>query len=295
MYELRSFSRAGEELFLSQPTISAHVLSLERTLGVTLFDRMGRSVVPTVAGDVLYNHGMRAFATLDTAVSELAALRDDVSGQLVLGGSTIPANYILPEVMGLYLQRFPAVIPSLEVADTARVIELVADGTISLGVVGATDAVTELHFEPVYDDDFAVVVSPATVGRLTLKRSMSATEVLSLPWVMRETGSGTRSTFFEALAASTDAEVDTRKIRTVLTVGTTEAVLRYVLAGLGVGVVSRLAAKSMLDSGTLQEIAVDNFTATRSFYMVYNEKRVFFPAVAQFIEALRSWSALQKQ
>lgn len=294
VYELRSFSRAGEELFLSQPTISAHVLSLERSLGVTLFDRMGRTVVPTVAGEVLYGHGMRAFATLDAAVSELATLRDDVSGQLVLGGSTIPANYILPDVMGHFLQRFPAVCPSLEVADTAQIIERVSEGGIALGVVGAVDAGMDLHFEPIYTDDFAIVVSPATVSRLGLKATMTTSEVLSLPWVMRESGSGTRSTFFEALGASSKIEVDTRKVQTVLTVGTTEAVLRYVLAGLGVGVVSRLAAQAMLSNGTLQEIAVDNFAATRSFYMVYNEKRVFFPAVAHFIEALRSWSALQQ-
>ncbi|MFI3272622.1 MAG: selenium metabolism-associated LysR family transcriptional regulator [Pseudomonadota bacterium] len=294
VYELRSFSRAGEELFLSQPTISAHVLSLERTLGVTLFDRMGRTVVPTVAGEVLYSHGMRAFATLDTAVSELAALRDDVSGQLVLGGSTIPANYILPEVMGLYLQHFPAVSPSLEVADTAKIIELVGEGSISLGVVGATEALADLHFEPIYTDNFAVVVAPSTVERLGIPAQMTAEKVLTLPWVMREMGSGTRSTFFEALTASTKSEIDTRKINTVLTVGTTEAVLRYVLAGLGVGVVSRLAAQAMLSSGALQEITVENFTATRPFYMVYNEKRVFFPAVAKFIEALRSWAASHK-
>lgn len=283
VYELRSFSRAGEDLFLSQPTISAHVLALEKTLGVQLFDRLGRSVLPTVAGDVLYRHGIRAFECLELAQSELASLRNEVSGELAIGGSTIPANYILPEVMGEFLRAYPSVRPQLRVGDTENVIQMVANGEVLVGVVGDVRVETDLVFEPVYDDELVVIASPTLHD---ISGPVPAAYLASLRWVMREHGSGTRSVFLAAIEA---AGVNWRSLEIALTVGSTEAVIQYVRAGLGVGVTSRIAVAAALERGELVELVLLDCHPVRQFQCVRHARRTFFPAAAAFIESLRNW------
>ena len=136
VYELRSFSRAGEELMLSQPTISAHVLALEEELGAQLFDRLGRSVLPTQAGEVLFRYAQSVFTELEHARSDILALSRRVAGELVIGGSTIPAHYILPRLLARYLATYPEVHLELQSGDTQEVTAMVLEGLIHIGVVG---------------------------------------------------------------------------------------------------------------------------------------------------------------
>lgn len=286
VYELRSFSRAGEELFLSQPTISAHVLSLEKELGVQLLDRLGRTVLPTAAGDVLHRHATKAFASLDAARAELAMLRNEVSGELVLGGSTIPAHHLLPKVMAAFLRAHPAVKVQLCVGDTEDIMQLVASGEVMVGLVGDVRNHPDLHFEPVVDDELVVIATPALVQGML---PQTAAELASLPWVMREKGSGTRSAFLAGLEAR---GVDWRAFDVMLTVGSTEAVIQYVRAGLGVSVTSRLAVSDALSRGELIEMPLSDYRPRRQFHYVHHARRTLFPSALAFIDALRKNSSM---
>ncbi|ABM28754.1 selenium metabolism-associated LysR family transcriptional regulator [Nitratidesulfovibrio vulgaris] len=281
VYELRSFSRAGEELFLSQPTISAHVLALEKDLGMQLLDRLGRSVLPTPAGDVLYRHAMNAFESLEAAKSELAMLRDEVSGELVLGGSTIPAHHILPPVLGTFLRRHPCVSVKICVGDTEDIMQSVAQGEVMLGLVGDLRPQPDLHFEAVIDDELVVIAHPQMVeGGVP----HAVAELASYPWVMREKGSGTRSAFLNGLDA---LGVDWRLFDVVLTVGSTEAVIQYVRAGLGISVTSRIAVADALGRGELVEIPLSDYHPARKFYCIHHARRTLFPSALAFMTALR--------
>jgi DNA-binding transcriptional LysR family regulator len=283
VYELGSFSKAGQKLYLSQPTISAHIAALESELDVRLFDRLGRSVLPTQAADILYRHARETFASLEAARAEIALLREKVSGSLVLAGSTIPAHYLLPGVMARFTAKYPEVSLRLNVGDSATAAAMVAGGSAVVGVVGANTGQAELAFEPLLEDVLVVVLGR---NRMAEGRSeLSLAELESMPWVMREPGSGTRAALETALAA---AGLDLRALKVAAVVDTTTALLQCARGGMGLAVTSRLAAAELLASGELVAVPAPGLVLRRTFYAVHHRQRHLFPVARIFTEFLKS-------
>ncbi|MGE4299735.1 MAG: selenium metabolism-associated LysR family transcriptional regulator [Desulfovibrionaceae bacterium] len=278
VYEQRSFSKAGTALFLSQPTISAHVSSLEKDLGVQLFDRLGRTVLPTAAGEILYRHSRDAFTALEKARGEVELLQDKVAGELVVGASTIPSQFLLPDLMASFLATYPDVRFTLCGGDSSSILNRIVDGDLVLGVVGAREEHPDLAFKPVLKDEL-VVIAPTDMVEAGATYDMA--QVADLPWVMREAGSGTRRAFANGLE---DMGMDVRALRCVAEVETTQAALQCVRAGMGLTVTSRLASESFRCMGGVTEIRMRGFEMHRSFYCVYHSRRHLFPAVRYFID-----------
>lgn len=277
VYELGSFSKAGQELFLSQPTISAHIASLEQELGAPLFDRLGRSVLPTQAGTILYGHAREVFASLENARAEILLLKDAVAGVLEIGASTIPANYLLPRMLASFMARYPDVRVELKVGDTARIIDAVERGELLIAVVGAEIISSEVSFKPILSDDLIIIAPPG----FDSGHAPTIADIADWPWIMRERGSGTRAAFEQSLA---NLGVDPAGLRAVITVESTQAVLQCVLAGMGVSVTSRLAAKSYIDRGEMIAVKVPGLTLVRTFFLVSHDKRRLFPVVRRFMD-----------
>lgn len=292
VFEHRSFSKAGKEIYLSQPTVSAHVAALEREVGVRLFDRLGRTVLPTPAGEVLYRYAREVFATLATATAELSLLRDKVAGELSLGGSTIPAHYLLPGAMAGFTERYPEVQLALTVGDSAEITARVASGELLVGVVGARDVNSELTYTELVRDSLVFIApsdpSAAIQKHLSEDGSVALENLARLPWISREDGSGTRKAFEAGLLA---LGMVPATLNTVLTVGSTQGLLACVGAGLGISVTSRLAAAEGLASGRLRELTVPGLALARSFYCVHDERRHVFPAARFFVEHLVEYTA----
>jgi len=119
VYELKSLSRSAEAVYLSQPTVSGHLKGLEQELGVRLFDRLSRGVTPTAAADLLYDYARRLLALRDEALAAVTGLSGQVRGRLLVGGSTIPGQYLLPVHLAELRRRYPELEVSLAVAGTA--------------------------------------------------------------------------------------------------------------------------------------------------------------------------------
>ncbi len=281
VYDLRSFSRAGEEMMLSQPTISAHVMALEEELDTQLFDRLGRTVLPTQAGNVLYRYCVTIFSQLDHAKADILALSKRVAGDLLIGGSTIPAQYIIPRLVAGFLEKYPEVRIELLGGDTSEIIGQVLDGGIHVGIVGAPALQPELISRSILEDELVLIGAPRFVAAAAGDQDWRA-RLTALPWVMRESGSGTRLALEQALIRS---GLDMRDLRTVLQVHSSVAVLQCVEAGLGVSVVSRMAAATYLERGTVVQLPVDGLTMRREFYVVYHGRRYMFPAQRLFLAA----------
>ena len=283
VYENRSFSRAGKVLYLSQPTISAHVASLEQELEVQLFDRIGRTVVPTKAGDVLYRHARRIFEASELAISEIRKLQDRITGRLDIGGSTIPANYILPPLLAKFWQEYPEVVMDLRVGDTEEIVGQVRDNTLMLGVVGARFEAAELHFEPIVSDSLVFVMTPELHSRY--KHLDTETLLRSVPWVMREDGSGTRMAMASSLAK---LGIDIASLRTVIMVRNAGAMARCLSSGMGAAITSKVTVAAELQSGALVALDLPELQMERSFYVVFNMKRSLFPAALKLVDYLRN-------
>ncbi|WP_462323401.1 selenium metabolism-associated LysR family transcriptional regulator [Desulfoplanes sp.] len=282
VYESRSFSKAGKELFLSQPTISSHVALLEDDLGVLLFDRVGRNVLPTQAGEILYDRAQGVFRGMEMARAEIDLLRHAVSGPLIIGGSTIPADYILPKILGGFMRNYPDVNVDLRVGDTGAVIDMVGRGDVMLGLVGSSAEHNELSFEPVVSDDLVVIGAPGLVANV--QNWQGEDMVKKTSWVMREPGSGTR----KALASSLrKIGLGVTDMRVSIQVQNTQAMLGCVVAGLGLSVTSRMVATPYIQRGDLALLAIPDLVMARDFYLVHHCKREKFPATQRFQEYLR--------
>ncbi len=287
VYELNSFSRAGEELLLSQPTVSAHIMALESELGTRLFDRMGRTVLPTPAANILYKCSLEAFDRLENARTEILALTQRVSGELAVGGSTIPAHYILPGLMAAFRAKYPDVIIDLTVGDSQEITERVAEGQLSLGVVGAATDHPDVICELLMNDELVCVAPPSLElpSRTEGQEGFDADYLRQLPWVIREQGSGTRRAFEAALR---EQGMDIRELRTTIMAHSNFAVIQCVKAGLGVSVTSRLACEGAIERGELRLVDMPGMSVRRGYYRVHHAKRHIFPAMRRFLELMTS-------
>lgn len=279
VYELSSFSKAGKALYLSQPTISAHISSLESELGVRLFDRLRREVHPTAAGEILYGHATQAFRHLEDARQEIRLLSDEVGGELAIGASTIPAHYLLPGVLSDFAKRYPNVELKLKVGDSDSTARGVVLGELHVAVVGARCQEPDLVHKSVLTDEVILVGAPS----LALDKDYSPDELCALPWVMREQGSGTRKTLEQGLNR---LGLKTESLNVVLYVDTTQAVISCLRSGLGVSVTSRLAVQDMLEQGELRELNAPELSLKREFYSLHHAKRYMFPAARFFLDLL---------
>jgi len=277
VFEQGSFSRAGDILHMSQPTISSHIACLEKELGAVLFDRLSRKILPTQAGETLYTHAQDMMNARRKAEAEISMITNRVAGRLLLGGSTIPAYYILPQLMGRFYDKYPQVHLSLEVGDSTSIIEAVLSGDLEIGVVGARDDSTRLTYYEVARDELVLVAGMSTIQTSHMVHNLTLPD---WPWIVRERGSGTR----KAMAASLEKmHIPWQELNIKACVSTTQAVLSCIKSGLGVSMVSSLAAKDPLQRKEIVELPDQIYPAPRCFYAIVNSNREQYPATKAFL------------
>jgi DNA-binding transcriptional LysR family regulator len=275
----KSFSRAAEALLLSQPTVSGHIKNLEDELGVRLLDRLGKRILPTEAGEVLYRHGLKLLEERDRARQEIDSLSGTVSGLLRLGGSTIPGAYILPPFIGAFRKKHPAVSIQLTIEDTARVTEAVLAGELMIGIVGARVADPRLEVHP-FETDELVIAVPAR-HRWARKRAIAPGALIGEPFILREEGSGTRKIMEDRLD-KTGLSIAELNISAV--VGSSDAVRQAVKAGLGIAILSIRAIQDDLDAGKLAAVRIAGVRMERSFFVVLLKGRSRSPLCKAFLD-----------
>lgn len=261
--ERGSFSEAARAMGVSQPAVTMQIQGLESDLGVTLLERRYRRVDLTEAGRALLPTARTVMAELDEARTEIERLSDTVSGHLELAVSTTPGQYILPRLLGSFLRAYPDVTLSLRIYDTAEVISRVESGEAHLGMTGARVSQAKVAYEEMGVDTLIVICQPdsAVAGRSHVLLS----ELAEQPFIMRESGSGTRMVFEAALRGG---GIDPADLHVVMELGTSEAIVNAVEGGMGVGVVSHWMADKALTLGTVAQVLTPGFPVERPFYAV---------------------------
>ncbi len=277
VYECRSFSRAADEVLLSQPTVSGHIKSLETELGVRLFDRLGREILPTRGAELLYGHARRILEMVEEAQRAVDAFLGRLRGELLVGGSTIPGQYVLPEFIGRFRTMHPEVRVTLTIGDTSEICEKVLRGSLEVGLVGAVIDEDRLAFAPIMDDQ---VVLAAWPEHPLAGRRIPPHDLAQVPVVLREPGSGTRMALTKALAR---AEMGLEDLTVAAQMGSTMAVLQAVRAQVGVGVISNLALVDDLAAGRVVELDLEGLELKRQFHLVTRKKRTHSPAAQAFM------------
>lgn len=283
--ELRSFSRAAEALALTQPTVSEHVRALEDQLGVQLLDRFGRGATPTRAGVLLLGYASRIVSLAREAQQALDQFQGRMTGELVVGGSTIPGEYVLPALIGQFKGKYPEISISLLIGDSRQVGEWVEEGRVEVALVGARPALRTLEARELMADDLVVVVPAGHpwVGR----SSVTLEDLRGEPLIVRERGSGSREAMERALAAE---RVDLAAFRIVGEMGSTQAIKQAVRAGVGVSLISRRAVLDECRAGLLHCLTVDGVAFTRAFCLVTHRLRSRSPIAQAFLDFVESQS-----
>ena len=281
--ELKSFSKAGNAVYLSQPTVSSHIKDLEENTGCKLIDRMPKEALPTRAGELLYGYAKKLLSLRDEAETALAEFQGTIRGRLTIGGSTIPGVYILPRVIGMYTRKYPEVVISLTLGDTGSTIEKILSEELELGVVGALSEDQSLDQEVVFEDEMRLIV-PAN-HKWAEKGDVSPDELQKEPFIIRERGSGTLKSIqrsFEKKGRSI------RKLRIVSEMGSTEAVLQAIKADAGVSIMSMLAVSEDVGAGRLRALKIRGVDLTQRFYITRLKSRTPSPLCKSFFDFLES-------
>lgn len=284
VFELKSFSKAAQELHLSQPTVSAHIANIEYELGVALFDRVGREILPTKAGEILYDYALNITSLLNQATNEIHLLLGNVAGALYIGGSTIPGQYFLPDILHKYNLTYKNVNIHLRIHDSSYIQEEVLSGKLDIGVVGSREEHPDLLFESVLADEL-VVLAPNSLN-IDNTSELDYVDLRSIPWIIREKGSGTRKAMESGLAR---LNLCVNDLNVIATVYSTEAVLQCIRAGMGISVTSYMAAKRFVETKECIFLKSTWMRFERSFYMVTHRQRQIFPASMKFMETLRNY------
>lgn len=279
--ELKSFSRAAEASLLSQPTVSEHIRLLEETFGERLLDRLGREVLPTPAGTILYDYARRILHLRDEAVQALKRFRGNLAGTLVLGASTIPGAYFLPSRIEAFHNRHPNCRITLRISGTAKIVREMVDGHLEIGLVGARPKDNSLEAQEMFGDELQLAVWPG--HPLAEKGSVSPEELTRHPFILREPASGTRGATEEALRS---AGVDPARLSLVAEMGSNEAVRECIKGRLGISFLSSLALTEDLARGTLVAVPVEGMAVRRSFFMVRRRGRELTPLAQAFLDHL---------
>ena len=237
------FTRAAEALGLSQSTVSFHIKSLEKSLGTRLLDRGRDGVRPTAHGSTLARDATRMLDMRRQAAARLGALDTGVVGRIDVAASTIPGEYLLPEVLAQLRQTHPGVDVSVHVGDT------------NLAIIGSPSGDRKID-EVAIAEDTIVLVGPS-------KPAVEFASLHDIPLVLRREGSGTRAAVADVLARALDGGESGPTVE----VGSTEAAKRCALAGLGLAFVSRRAVERELSAGTLFVHPLPGLPASRTFYL----------------------------
>ncbi|MHC5012190.1 MAG: LysR substrate-binding domain-containing protein [Planctomycetota bacterium] len=270
-----SFTRAARHLGLSQSTVSGHIADLERRLDVRVVERGRARVRVTPAGQALIGPARRTLQSERATRMAVEELRGLLRGRLVVGGSTIPAVYLLPRLLGRFHDLHPDVSLRVVTGDSGEIVEAVRGSNLELGIVGTRPTGTGLESLPVGEDGLSFVLPPDHA--LAKRRAVTVEEALACPLILREEGSGTREATLRALEAAQDGEKPP-PMHVVAEAGSTESVKAFVRAGIGTAFLSSLAVADEIAAGTLTAVRVEGVDVRRTFHLVTREDAYLGPA-----------------
>lgn len=280
---LLSFTKAAEELHMTQPAVTFQVRQLEEQFNTRLFDRTHNRISLTEAGKRVYECAERIFelyAEMDNSVRELTG---DISGVLILGASTTVAEYMLPALLGDFKDKNPEVTIRLKVANTDGIVNMVENNAIDLGVVEAPVNNKNLVVEKCRMDQLVVIVPPG--HDLCNEESVSLEKLIQHPFICREEGSGTREVMIEHM---NDVGLNTNDLNVAMELGSLEAIKGAVEAGMGVSILSRATITKELKLGSLIAINLDP-PINRPFSFVHQKQKFRVRAMEELLSFARNY------
>lgn len=271
----KSFSKAADATFFTQPTISTHIRNLEKELGVKLLDRKSRTVEMTPQGNQFYKYAVEMINARSLAIDAINAGVENLSGILEIQTSSIPGVTFLPGLLAGFRNEHDGVQYYVSVSDTQTVVDNISERIGEIGFVGEDVSSSAIECVKVASDR-SVLISPLSSG---IGAEVSLSEVAQHPFIWRETGSATRKSF-EKAALEAGFEKDAFEVAAL--VDDMDAIVRSVEAGLGVAIISEQIASAL--GGRVNVSEIKDFNEARSFFMIRLKNMSLSPAAEAFAE-----------
>ena len=262
--ELGSFSKAAEEIFLSQPSVSTYINQLEQELGETLINRSTKEILPTYSGKIFYENAKEILALKQRAVARIKTVSGDFSGEINVLASSVPSQYILPKMLARFREDYPDIAFHVKQTDTLGAAEGVASGIADIGFTGSMVRKDKCAFNEIMTERM-IFIAPLNQS-FSEAKEYGLTELLYYhTFISREKGSGTRTEYEEFFLSQ---DVDLSRVKGDNTFDNTQSIITAVINGLGVAIVSEFAAQPFIDGGMIMPLKLKIDLPTRKFYYV---------------------------
>ncbi len=279
-----SFSRAAKNLYLTQPTISAHVAALEKELEVRLFVRNTKEVSLSAEGQTLYKYASQMI-DLEKRIEEEFGERRKLGRQCItIAASTIPSQYLLPRIMTRFNEKYPGEQIKLLEADSARVVNQVVEHMVDIGFTGTVLEKKHCKYIPFYRDELVIITPNTEEYRERKKVSEDISWLLKEPVIMREEGSGTRKEAEKQLRA---VGVRPEQMNVIANIENQETIKESVCRGMGVSILSKLAAVDKIEDGSVLEFGIPGADRGRNINVVYNKNNQLSVSAERFLKVVQ--------
>lgn len=279
--EEKSFSRAADELYLSQPGVSAQIRNLESELGTRLINRSSKHVELTAAGEILYRYARDILLSYNQAVEEINQMRHVVSGTLKIGASFTVGEYILPKVLSRTATKYPELDIVVTIANTEEITQALRAHHLDVGIIEGQVNTTDLVSEELMDDEMILIVPKG--HPLAKEAGVTVRDLHDWIWILRENGSGTRA-FSDQLIKELSL-----RVKRAYVFSSNEGVKGAVRNGLGIAVVSQLIVQRELDAGDLKRVPIVNKKGRlwRKFLILRHKEPFISRAMEVFLQELK--------
>lgn len=272
--KLKSFSKAADKLFITQPTVTNHIQNLEKELGTLLINRMGKKISLTKAGSILYKNSLSILNSFEMTKFELEAFKGKIQGHLEIASSSVPRKCLLPSIISSFLIQYPEVTFSVLENDSKQVINSILEGDYDFGIVGSKFESNNLDYISIFSDKLVLITPNNFREDLKNYDEIEINDLLSSKFILRERGSGTRDAI-EAWFNEQGFSIDSIKV--VAYIEDTNCIKELVSLGVGISLVSEKVVQDELKLGKYKMLTVKGLNINREFYFVYHKNRQLNP------------------
>ncbi|QCR23060.1 LysR family transcriptional regulator [Pontibacter sp. SGAir0037] len=258
-----SFTKAAQALFVTQPAVTKHIRELEQQLGVALFKRNGNSIALTAAGQLLLQHAQKIQEAYTALENDLAQFSSNAGGSLRVGASTTLAQYVLPSILALFKTSQPTVNFSFVTGNSNQVEQLLMQGQLDMGIVEGNSHHPQVTYEPFARDEIVLVTKAG--NQLSRYAEIKLEQLLTVPLVMREHGSGTRDVVVRSLAG---AGIHAKDLKAEIFLDSSESIKQYLLHSQCAAFLSMHSVSKELKQRELTVIDVKGLDISRTFQFI---------------------------
>lgn len=275
--EHKSFSKAAEDIFLSQSTVSSHIHTLEKTLNITLFDRVGRESILTPAGERLYQWALKMLLLKDEAMMDIKEGMTDLRGMIRVAASSVPGQFMLPKMIKQFRAQYNQAMFHITQSSSKNVSEKVLSGKVDLGILGEKYANDKLNYIPIVKEKLVLITSNDS----KLHGPVHIKDIVNFPFIMRNSDSGTNALLERFLKKNM---ISKDQLNIIAYTESGQSLIQFILQDIGIAIISEIAAKEYESNQMLKVHEIIGFNDERYFYLVYNKHKTLSMLAKLFID-----------